>query len=263
MFLEFAGRPDLWEGCWRGLQACGSDQEAHQVAEDPARRFIELINSALVSKRAHVGNLSFPDRAPACPGEHGWTLRNVGASEDWEPKGPCIGWADDDIFYLDPGAAYSVASRHANEQGQALGVGARTLWKRLAEAGLLQQRDRDRNTYKVQIGERLRNTIAVAVYRSEEPGKTGNAGNDPKNPRESAASFPDSASRFADQTGETGNEIGKEPQGNGAFQNAVPDFPAFPDSSGRETPIGAGADPAPAEPWRDDPAEQHNWTDEE
>ena len=260
LFLEFAGAMHCWEDCWRALLTCAAAQGEHQASEDPARRFVELIQSALTSKVAHVADSELPDRPPqGGAGDRGWQLCAVGANEEWQPRGPCIGWANAEILYLDPEAAYATASKLANAQDRALGVGSKTLWKRLAEAGLLQLHDRDRNTYKVKIGARLRNTIALALYISEETGKSGNAGNALENPRETLASFPDSVSRFPGAGRKIGkSESGKNAEGNRRSQSSNPVFPDFPDPGGMHTPEGGDE-----EPWADDPAEQQNWSDDE
>ena len=95
----------------------------------PALR--RLILSALTSKRAHVGDCRKPSRPPKGAGNCGWELRSIGTGdyrrEEWQPQGPLLGWRDGDVLYLDPEAAYAMASRLSGEQGRALGVASKTL----------------------------------------------------------------------------------------------------------------------------------------
>ena len=117
-FSSSPGAADRWDDCWAALVACGAAQVEHQIAEDPARKFIELIHSALVSRRAHVGNAHDPVNQPKGASYLGWEHRGDG----WVPHGPQIGWRDGDALCLDPESAYGLACRLSTEQGRALGL---------------------------------------------------------------------------------------------------------------------------------------------
>ncbi|HMV46681.1 MAG TPA: bifunctional DNA primase/polymerase [Blastocatellia bacterium] len=130
----------LWRRVWAALDAAGKGQEQYQASENPASRFIELIQAALASGKAHLAATDGgkPDSADAQA--FGW--------RDGEPQGERIGWLDGDDLYLQPDAAYLLARRMATD-GEGLTVSSQTLWKRLNEAGLLASTDTARKTNKV------------------------------------------------------------------------------------------------------------------
>lgn len=130
----------LWRRVWAALDAAGKGQDQYQASENPASRFIELIQAALSSGRAHLAATDGgkPDFAEAQA--YGW--------RDGEPQGERIGWLDGDDLYLQPDAAYSLAQRMASG-GEGLTISSQTLWKRLNEAGMLASTDTARNTNKV------------------------------------------------------------------------------------------------------------------
>lgn len=131
---------ELWRRVWAALDAAGKGQDQYQASENPATRFIELIQAALSSGRAHLAATDGgkPDSADAQA--YGW--------RDGEAQGDRIGWLDGDDLYLQPDAAYSLARRMATD-GEGLTVSSQTLWKRLSEARLLASTDTTRKTNKV------------------------------------------------------------------------------------------------------------------
>ncbi len=167
---------------WRGLRAAAGEQVAHQQSEEPARRFLELLGSALASGRAHVDTMSggVPDvtadgveRGPADGADSndvemfepsdGTRPHDRGAQSfwsdrwgwsyhrgQWEPRGPLVGWLDADAgaLFLEPDAAYKAAAEMVPD-GAGL-PSSRTLWKRVAEGGWL-RREESRETLKVRV----------------------------------------------------------------------------------------------------------------
>jgi hypothetical protein len=131
---------ELWRRVWAALDAAGKGQDQYQASENPASRFIELIQAALSSGKAHLAATDGgkPDSADAQA--YGW--------RDGEPLGERIGWLDGDDLYLQPDTAYSLAQRMVSG-GEGLTISSQTLWKRLNEAGLLASTDTARNTNKV------------------------------------------------------------------------------------------------------------------
>jgi hypothetical protein len=127
-------------------------QRAHQASEEPATRFLALLSASISSCRAHVVDADTgaqPEDA-AC---WGWQLNLVGAGnyerEVWRPKGERLGWIREDELFLEPETAFATAQKLARDQGTSILIKQRTLWKRLAEQGLLASRDSSRSTNTV------------------------------------------------------------------------------------------------------------------
>jgi hypothetical protein len=152
-FLEFAQevgalsateKQALWERAWSALGRAAERQASHLQAEDPVRRFLELLPAALGSGRAHVAadDGGIPPRAE----RWGWSSWAGGG---YQAQGRRIGWVRDNNLYLNPDAAFDAASSMARLDG--LTVSSRTLWKRMDERGLLLSTDPQRNTRAVRV----------------------------------------------------------------------------------------------------------------
>ena len=66
----------LWSRCWSALCEAVGEQAAHQAASEPARRFVELLASAVSSGNAHLARGDGGDSAD--PQAWGWRLRRWG-----------------------------------------------------------------------------------------------------------------------------------------------------------------------------------------
>jgi hypothetical protein len=127
-------------------------QRAHQASEEPARRFLALLRAAISSGRAHLvdADTGAQPNDPAC---WGWQVSLVGADhyerELWRLNGERLGWVREDDLFLDPDAAFAAAQKLARDQGTSIPIKQRTLWKRMAEQGLLASRDPARGTNTV------------------------------------------------------------------------------------------------------------------
>jgi hypothetical protein len=152
---------ERWEEAWEALGEMAAAQAGHQSGEEPTRRFVELLTSAIVGGYAHIADAE-KDEEPDNPKLWGWRLKTIGVGEnmrsEWQPLGNRIGWLNDDgSVLLEPGVAFATAQKVAREQGISLPIGDRTLWKRMVEKGQLASRDtgRGRNTTRANIaGER-------------------------------------------------------------------------------------------------------------
>ncbi len=138
--INQADHNEYWRRVWQALAKAGAAQDQYQASENPATRFIELLQAALSSGKAHLaatdGGKPSVDQAQA----YGW--------RDGDPLGDRIGWIDGDDVFLQTDAAFSLAQRLA-VGGEGLNVSSQTLWKRLNEAGFLASTDTARNTLKV------------------------------------------------------------------------------------------------------------------
>ncbi|MHB9090948.1 MAG: DUF927 domain-containing protein, partial [Chloroflexota bacterium] len=142
---------ELWDAGWEALGKAAAAQEHHQAAAEPARRFLELLNSAISSGRAY---LAAPDGGhPGEPEAWGWRGVTIGSGEhereEWQPRGACVGWIDGDDLYLEPDAAYSAAQAIGREVGDALALTPQSLRRRLKDQGVLASTDVRRETVTI------------------------------------------------------------------------------------------------------------------
>ena len=129
-----------WARAWIALGTATAAQAGHQLAAEPAQRFIDLILAALSSGRAHVA--AKDGTKPQDSSAWGWR------PFEGEPRsqGLRIGWLDGDDVYLEPEAAFATAQRFAQDTGEAITVSSKTLHKRLHEKRMLAAIDENRGT---------------------------------------------------------------------------------------------------------------------
>ena len=155
VFLLFAMRSGVitWQEvktlnrrAWRALEQAAEAQTSEQAAEDPARRFLNLIAAVLTRGDGHLG---YADLG--------------GSSKD--AKGKLIGWTaardGEEFFLLEPEASFAAANHLAQEQGISLPVGQTTLWKRLRERGFLVRHEEGRNLMPWLIGGARRRVLCL------------------------------------------------------------------------------------------------------
>jgi hypothetical protein len=162
MFLKFAldtgviaqtEHDVLYSRGYDSILDAGAGQADHQMGEEPATRFVELVSAAFVSGQAHLVDINHGDKPCKEPIHWGW--RPVPIKEGdivYHPKGDQIGWLKEDDIYLEPDAAFRVAQKLARDQGMGLPITQKTLWKRLKEKGFLASYEEDRNLARVTIG---------------------------------------------------------------------------------------------------------------
>jgi hypothetical protein len=125
-------------------------QRAHQASEEPAARFLALLSAVISSGRGHLADADTgrPPQNAAC---WGWQFASSGHYDQgaWRSNSERLGWIRQDDLLLDPEAAFAAAQKLARDQGTTMQVRQRTLWKRLAEQGLLASRDPVRGTNTV------------------------------------------------------------------------------------------------------------------
>lgn len=139
--LTVAQCQTLWQRAWSTLATVAEAQHEHQRSEAPERRFLALLSAALTAGHAHVVDAQTLGQ-PRQPHAWGWTAQARGtgpyAQETWQPHGDCVGWVSaEGRLYLNPDAAFRVVQAFAASQQAPLPLTQRTLWKRLAEQGLL------------------------------------------------------------------------------------------------------------------------------
>jgi hypothetical protein len=133
------------------LGVTAARQTTHQASEEPARRFIDLLGSALAGGFAHIA--SAKGDTPFPPEPWGWREVLVGAGVnqrlDWRPEGARAGWVDGEDLYIDLEATIAAAQRVSQATGNPVSVSPKTLAKRLHERGFLRSVDSERGSLRV------------------------------------------------------------------------------------------------------------------
>lgn len=141
----------LCERSWNSLWKVGMEQMQYQNDQEPANRFVELVQNALSSGKAYLATEEGlqpddPDMAMAC----GWQKRQDARGDwSWVADGDRIGWIVGDFVYLLPDLAYNIARRIGDAGGEGIVITSRVLWKRCKERGFLVATDQVRNTSTV------------------------------------------------------------------------------------------------------------------
>ena len=219
-FLRFAGEVgaitdaragELWDAGWKALVDAAAAQAEHQASEEPTQQFRELLEAAISGGDAHLADAK-KDEKPENPGRWGWRY----GLDEWRPRGKRVGWlAADGSVLLEPGVAFAAAQRTARDQGIALLVNQRTMWKRMAEKGLLASRDSrgGRNTTRATI-DGNRKTVVHLIPGALLPEDDPNGPNDPP-PDERGGSGPKMRAALPAPRPETAPNNGPEPADNG------------------------------------------------
>jgi len=190
-FLEFAAdvgavtRPEaegIFARVWVALGQTASQQGSQQAGEEPARRFIDLLGSALAGGYAHMA--SEHGSWPSLPLAWGWRQVTIGTGEyqrtDWQPQGVRAGWIADDALYLDLEAALTAVQRVGQATGSPIGVSPKTLTKRLHERGFLASTDQAQGELRIRRtleGRRRRVLhLSATALTMEESGQSGQSG---------------------------------------------------------------------------------------
>jgi hypothetical protein len=136
-------RRELWAKWWEALCKVNREQAAQQAESNPAKRFVELLGSAISAGKAHLAAAN--GNAPDNPQAWGWR------TEDMNPhaKGDRVGWVIGEDLYLDFDAALRVVQEHGRAAGEAPNLMPGTLRKRLKDAGLLKTTDEKRGTLHI------------------------------------------------------------------------------------------------------------------
>jgi DNA polymerase I-like protein with 3'-5' exonuclease and polymerase domains len=156
LFQEFAAGAGVdWprEQVEAALKGVVAVQVELQRLADPGERFVALLTDLLSGGRAHLRPRQDPQGCPEEPARWGWSWQTVGEGR-WVPQGLCIGWVDEDGVYLNPSVAYAELSRLAEDNGPPLPT-ERTLWKLLAERGVIRTQCEDqtrRFTVRLRVG---------------------------------------------------------------------------------------------------------------
>src|SRR5262249_31463773 len=183
----------IWERVWKGLLAAGREQEQEITSQEPARRFLALLSSAISSGLAHIADAA--GGKPEQPAAWGWQERGSGQFTEWQPCGRCVGWLGGEDLYLDPESAYAAAQQLGEAPGERLAVTQRPLPKRLAEQQYLVSREKGKLTNRRKILDRERSVLhlrAGDLYPEKSGGIGGSGGAPARTPEKPPNSTPDS-----------------------------------------------------------------------
>jgi hypothetical protein len=172
-----------FERVWTALGEIAARQGSYQSGEEPARRFLDLLGSALAAGHVHFASPKglVPQQKPKA---WGWREERVGSGEyertEWRPQGGRAGWIDDKDLYLDLEAALAGIQRVSQATGNGVTVTSRTLAKRLNERGFLKSTEQDHGDLRVRrtLEDRRRRVLhfAASAITLEESGQSGQSG---------------------------------------------------------------------------------------
>lgn len=138
--MEQQESEEWWVTGWVALIEAAKAQAHYRTNENPAVRFINLLQSAIVAGKAHLAD----EKGNAPQNETSWGWRE--GEQTWRPQGDRVGWVKGKHVYLNPNNAMLVVQRFANETGESIPLTAETLPKQLKTKGLLASTDKGRGT---------------------------------------------------------------------------------------------------------------------
>jgi len=247
---------EFWEEGWRALGEAASAQFQHQVADEPTRRFRELLGAAIASGLAHVADPK--GDKPWLPTAWGWREVPVGTGENertaWRPQGSLVGWVEEENLYLEPEAAYATAQKQGRDSGDQLTITRTTLRKRLHERGLLLAVDEGRQVLTVRkvVGGRRREVLHLPSNflsaPSTEPDKPDHEHDIPYNATTSVPSLwsglnGNTRSAPDHEPNISGQVTGDEQSDNGLVADHTPDHKEAHDCAENSTPGRIGQVP--------------------
>jgi len=228
--MEPAEAERLKAECRAAFVSLGEEQGRLLETEDLVNRFFELLQSAISSGRAFLAGIDGGE--PNAPERWGWRRETRGQSEEWRPQGEKIGWIDPETatVFLDPDGAFAVIQRLAADQGGRMTTTARTLWKRLDEAGRLGIKEKGRHFGKVTVEGRQRRVLNI-LYVPLSPveiGINGINGIVVSNPLINSDLESEKLSRLFPDSQKSGLKIGINPENQ---KNEIPIYPDnYPDN---------------------------------
>ena len=148
---------DLLNTGYEVLGQLGINQTKIQNESNPASQFIEAIQSAISSGKAHLA--SPEGNHPVNASAFGWRLNKHSLDNEWQAYGERIGWVNSDEILLDPTSSYKVAQDMLHGK---LGISNRGLRKLLVSDGLVvPETARGTNTVRRNMSGNQRNVLLL------------------------------------------------------------------------------------------------------
>lgn len=143
--LTSAEARTLFGECKTALGSLAAGQRDNTEVFEPSRLYLDGIESALTSGRAHLADRTTGElpvgasRMKLRLRSVGWEERMSGDAVTYAARGDLIGWIDPETadVYLHPLAAYVTAKAHASRSGTPLSTSKETIHKELARRGVL------------------------------------------------------------------------------------------------------------------------------
>lgn len=243
----------------QALYSLAESQGEHLKDQDEINRFLDLLGAVIAGQKGHLADLhtqSAPDKADAWGWERAYDKEG---HPYFAAKGDLLGWvADHEKAYLLPDAAFAAVVKLAQAQGETFSISPRTLWKRMAERGLLLERviDREngaeyfRNYSRKMVGGRQLKVLTVLsagflnpadLCSEKKPGKPGKCPSEPSN--HAGLSFPGSFPGSEDFPGKPGkpeeiSDIADQPECNADLDRSGQQDADFPGKPGKSDATG-------------------------
>lgn len=138
--MEERESKEWWVTGWVALIEAAKAQAHYRTNDNPAVRFLSLLQSAVAAGKAHLAD----EKGSAPENETAWGWRE--GDQAWRPQGDRVGWVKEKQVYLNPDNAMLVVQRYANESGESIPLTAEMLPKQLKTKGLLASTDETRGT---------------------------------------------------------------------------------------------------------------------
>ena len=136
--IDYAKKAQLSERGSIAIKETASEQVALQNGEDQVNCFLNLIVAALASGSAHFADAQNGGMPSSFPAACGWRQYSgeLGTLY-WHPMGDKIGWIAGKELWLQSDAAFAAAQAMAKKQNENIAISKLTLWKGMAERGLI------------------------------------------------------------------------------------------------------------------------------
>jgi hypothetical protein len=152
--------------CVLGIHQVGELQADVISTADPVNQFLQLVGAALQSGDAHLASTDDNGEPSNCT-IFGWRMimqrTSEGVMPDPRPQGTRIGWVDQRSVFLIPEAALSVVQTLGSRQGVTIPWSAKTLGKRLVEAGKVVSHEAGRSLQKVRVDGSMQRALHLAT----------------------------------------------------------------------------------------------------
>jgi len=144
----------LLSGIETSLKQAFNEQSIYQTEQDETERFLQLLRAVLSSGNGHIAN--YIDQGPPKSRPFAWGWRDAGkdlaGESSYKPMGDCMGWhcVGSEIvpaeIWLEQQTVFKVVYGFAQRQGDTFLLSAPSLWRRLAEKGLLLKNESNTET---------------------------------------------------------------------------------------------------------------------